>query len=344
MFSVTRSRRALAISATTLMLTVGGLGEAIAVTLKGAGASFPKPLYTRYFAEFKKDSGITVTYDAVGSGQGIESFIADSVDFAGTDAPPTQSQVDEMPKGMVPVTTAGGAVAVTYNIPGVSELKLSREVLAKIFQGQIETWNDSKIAKDNPGVTLPDLAIQPVVREDGSGTTYIFTRYLSAISPQFKKSVSVSPQPNWPGEPLKGPQNEGVAKQVQQTEGAIGYVQDTYARGNKLAVAQLENITGDFVAPTLEDTYTALNSVRFYQDLRAANLNNPDTGYPIVGVTWILVKQEYETAEKADSVKQMINWILTEGQGFNEGLEYTKIPEPMTKSVMDAVQTKVAAQ
>ncbi|MGL5082499.1 MAG: phosphate ABC transporter substrate-binding protein PstS [Microcoleaceae cyanobacterium] len=336
--------RTVAISVAAIALSFGTVGEAIALNLKGAGASFPAPLYQKYFAEFKKESGIAVTYDAVGSGKGISSFIANTVDFAGTDAPPVQSQIDQMSKGMVLVPTAGGAVAVVFNLPGISELKLSQSVLANIFQGKITQWNNAKIAKDNPGVKLPALPIKPVVREDSSGTTYIFTRHLSAVSPQFQKNVDVSTQPKWPGNPLKGAQNEGVANQVKQTQGSIGYVQDTYARKNKLATAQLQNLAGDFVAPTLAETYKALSTVRFYQDLRAANLQNPETGYPIVGITWILVKQQYESAEKADGVKKMVSWILGKGQGFNEGLEYTRIPEQVATSIVGAVQSKVTGK
>lgn len=333
--------RTLTTSAIAIALSLTTIGEAMGLTLKGAGASFPAPLYQKYFTEFKKESGVTVNYDSIGSGAGIERFLANSVDFAGTDAPPAQGQVDQMPNGMVQVPTAGGAVAVVFNLPGVSQLKLSRSVLAAIFQGQISKWNDPRIAKNNPGVKLPDLGIKPVVRGDSSGTTYIFTRHLSAISPQFQRAVDVSTAPKWPGNPLKGKQNEGVASQVKQTQGAIGYVQDTYARRNKLSTALVQNLAGEFVAPTLAETYKALSTVRFYQDLRTANLQNPESGYPIVGLTWILVKQQYETPEKADGIKKMVAWIMGKGQNFNEALEYTKIPEPITKSVSETIQTKV---
>lgn len=336
-------KKAITVSVAVVALSVGTVGEAIALSLKGAGASFPAPLYKRYFEEFKKETGIDVSYNPVGSGAGIDQFISDSVDFAGSDAPPSQSQVDQMPKGMVRVPTAGGAVAVVYNLPGVSQLKLSRTALADIFLGKITKWNDRAIAKDNPGVSLPDLPIKPVVREDSSGTTYIFTRHLSAINPQFQKQVDVGTAPNWPANPLKGPQNAGVANQVKQTEGAIGYVQDTFARNNSLPTAELENMAGQFVQPSLEQTQNALKSVRFYQDFRAANLKDPEVGYPIVGITWILVKQQYSNTEAADGVKKMVTWVMNKGQGLNETLEYTRIPEQVSASVVEAVNQKVIA-
>ncbi len=324
-------------------LSFGTMGEAIAVSLKGAGASFPAPLYKRYFEEFKKSTGITVTYDATGSGDGIAQFIANTVDFAGTDAPPVQAQIDQMSRGVVQVPTAGGAVAVVFNIPGVSELKLPRSAVAEIFMGRITQWNDPKIARANPGVNLPNLPIKPVVREDGSGTTYIFTRHLSSTSPQFQRNVDVSPLPQWPGNPLKSPQNAGVANTVQQTQGSIGYVQDTFARQNNLRTAKIENLAGQFVAPTFEETTKALETVRFYSDFRAANLQDPDQGYPIVGITWILVKQNYDSADQANTVKKMVNWMMSEGQNLNPTLEYTRIPQAVTTSVMNIVQEQIAA-
>ncbi len=334
--------RILKASITALALSFAAFGEAIAIPLNGAGATFPAPLYQRYFSELKQDQNITVNYDAVGSSQGIERFIADQVDFAGSDAPPQPAQIDQMPKGMVRIPTAGGAVAVVFNIPGVSELKLSRNALAGIFLGEITNWNDRKIIKENPGVNLPNLTIQPVVRGDGSGTTYIFTRHLSGINPMFKKKVSVSTQPKWLNAPLKAEKNEGIATTVKRTEGAIGYVQDSYARQNQLPTAWIENIKGEFVEPTLENTYEALSKVRMYQDFTAANLKDPDGGYPIVGITWILVKKQYESEEKAIAVKDMMSWIMKTGQGFNESLEYTRIPSGIATHAVEAIENNVA--
>jgi phosphate transport system substrate-binding protein len=336
------TKRAISATIATFALVLTSAGSAIAVTLKGAGATFPAPLYQKYFSAFKQKTGIAVTYDAIGSGGGIDRFIADTVDFAGSDAPPTESQIEGMPKGMVRVPTAGGAVAVVYNLPGVSNLKLSRTALADIFLGKITRWNDPKIAQNNPGVNLPDLPIKPVVRQDASGTTFIFTRHLSAINPIFKNQVNVSTAPNWPGNPLKGAQNQGVAGTVKQTRGAIGYIQDTYARQQNLPTARVENLAGEFVAPSLEEANRALSQVRFYQDFKAANLHDPDAGYPIIGITWLLVKQQYENSEKAGAIKNLVGWVLSDGQTLNQQLEYTRIPASVASQVVATVQNQVA--
>ncbi len=335
---------ALTVTVAALTLSVGTLGEAIAQTLEGAGASFPAPLYERYFQQLKQDTGITVNYNSVGSGKGIESFLQDTVDFAGTDAPPVAAEIEQMPKGLVMVPTAGGAVAVVYNLPGVTELKLSQSVLPDIFAGKITKWSDRKIAKDNPGVDLPDLPIKTVVRADGSGTTFIFSRHLSAASPIFSRKVGAYRKPEWPGNPLEGEKNDGVAALVKENEGAIGYVQDTFARQNNLSTAMLENLRGDFVKPSLEEANKALSGLRFYQDFTPANEANPDEGYPIVGVTWLLIKQNYDSSEQASAVKKMVDWVLNQGQDLNNSLEYTRVPENIAAKILDRVENQVASK
>ncbi|MGB3509989.1 MAG: phosphate ABC transporter substrate-binding protein PstS, partial [Microcoleaceae cyanobacterium] len=210
-------RKAVTVTVAAITISLGAVGETFAQNLDGAGASFPAPLYERYFQQLKQDTGITVNYNSVGSGAGIEKFIADTVDFAGSDAPPEDAEIEQMPNGVVMVPTAGGAVAVVYNLPGVSNLKLSQLVLPDIFAGKITKWNDRRIAKDNPGVDLPDLPIQTVVRADSSGTTFIFTRHLSAANPIYSREVGASRKPEWPGNPLEGEKNNGVAALVKET-------------------------------------------------------------------------------------------------------------------------------
>lgn len=343
-FLTTSWRQAVIVTVAAVAISVSTIGSAIAQTLNGAGASFPNPLYQRYVQQFQQETGIVVNYDSVGSGAGIDRFLEDTVDFAGSDVPPTQSEIDRMSKGLVMVPTAGGAVAVVYNLSGVSNLKLSGSVLSDIFLGKITKWSDRRIAKDNPGVDLPDIEIKPVVRADGSGTTFIFTRHLSAASPIFKSRVNISRQPNWPGEPLTGERNDGVAEVVKQTEGAIGYVQDTFARKNNLSTAAIENLAGRFVEPTYEEANKALAEVRFYRDFTTANEGNPDDGYPIVGITWLLVKQRYDSEEKAEAMKKFVAWILSKGQEINPNLEYTRIPEAIAIQVMNAVENEVAVK
>src|SRR4028119_1638158 len=212
MLLTTAFRRAATVSVATVALSLGSVYAAIAqtVTLNGAGATFPKPLYDRYFDAFKKEANIQVNYEGIGSGGGIKQFIADTVDFAGSDAFPKTDDQGKMAKGVIMVPTAGGAVSVVYNLPGVTNLKLSRSVLPAIFAGQITRWNDPKIAKDNPSVSLPDRPIKLAVRADGGGTTVIFTNHLSAVDSYFKSRVGVNKSPAWPANPLKGKGNPGV--------------------------------------------------------------------------------------------------------------------------------------
>lgn len=335
-------RRVVTVSVATAALSFSSFGAiAQALTLNGAGASFPKPLYDRYFSEYKDQTGTQVNYEAIGSGGGIKQFIADTVDFAGSDAPPKDSEIEKMGKGLLMVPTAGGAVAVTYNLPGVSNLKLSRETLPAIFMGEITRWNDAKIAQDNPGVNLPNRPIRVAVRSDGSGTTYIFTRHLSAISPEFDSQVGANKAPSWPGNTVGGAKNAGVAAVVQQNEGAIGYVQADYAVENDLKTAAVENKAGDFVQPTLDNANKALEGVEFNPDFTTKNAQDPGSGYPIVGVTWLLIKKEYDNPEAAAAIKNMVQWILTDGQDINSELQYTKIPNSVAQKAIASINNGV---
>jgi phosphate transport system substrate-binding protein len=313
-------------------MSLGAVGEVIAQTLNGAGASFPAPLYQRYFAEYKKATNVTVNYNSVGSGAGIRQFIAETVDFGASDVPPSPSEKQQMKRGMLLVPTAGGAVAVVYNLSGVNNLQLSRIALAKIFSGEVTNWRqvDSK---------LPNKPIRVVVRADGSGTTDIFTSHLSAISPDFKRKIGASKEPNWGFSVLRGPKNDGVAALVKQTDGAIGYVQDTYARqneGSTLRTAKVQNKAGRYVEPSLAEANKAMSGISFNPDF-TANVDDPADGYPIVGITWLIVQTNYQDGSKAAQVKRLLNWILTSGQAFNAQLEYTRIPENVTQRVRNEV-------
>lgn len=337
--STTALRRAVTVSAATVAISFGSVYTAIAqtVTINGAGATFPKPLYDRYFDEFKKEANIQVNYEGIGSGGGIKQFIADTVDFAGSDAYPKTEDRNQMKKGVLLVPTAGGAVAVVYNLPGVNNLKLSRQTLPAIFSGQITRWNDPKIAKDNPGAKLPNTPIRLAVRSDSSGTSNIFSSHLAAISPAFKSSVGASTTPNWRGNKVAGKGNPGVAALVKQTQGAIGYVESAYATQNNIATAQVQNKAGQFVSPTLQQANAAFSTATFTSDFRAVGLENPAKGYPIVGTTWLLIHQKYPNAAKAQAVKNMVNWILTKGQQYNDDLGYTSIPQRERTRVQQAV-------
>lgn len=310
-----------------------------ALTLNGAGATFPKPLYDRYFAEFsKKNPDLKVNYEAIGSGGGIKQLTAGTVDFAGSDAAMTDDEISKVSKGVVMVPTAGGAVALVYNLPGIRNLKLSRTVLPAIFTGKITRWSDAKIAADNPGVNLPNKPIRVVVRSDSSGTSFIFTNYLSALD----SSIKADKAPTWNGNPLSGKGNPGVAALVQQTEGAIGYVESAYAKQGNLLTALVQNKASRFVAPTVEEANKAISKVTFPANFRVFE-KDPADGYPITGLTWLLFYKQYEPA-KAEMVKKLVQWILSDGQAINNSLEYTQIPKDTASKVIQAINSEVASK
>jgi phosphate transport system substrate-binding protein len=332
LFSTQTINRLVAASITGVVITIGTASGAIAQTLNGAGASFPAPLYQRYFSEYEKATGVKVNYNSVGSGAGIRQFIGGTVDFGATDAVPSSSEKSQMKRGVVMVPTAGGAVAIVYNIAGVNNLQISRQALGKIFSGEITNWKqvDSK---------LPSKPIKVVVRADGSGTTEIFTSHLSAISPSFKSKVGASKEPNWKFAVLKGPKNDGVAALVKQTDGAIGYVQDTYARKNEgatLRTAKVQNKAGRYVEPSLAEANKAMAGVTFNSDF-SANVDDPKDGYPIVGMTWLLIPQNHGDAQKAAQLKKLVQWIMTSGQNLNQQLEFTRVPASVAQKVVAAV-------
>ncbi len=344
-FSATAFRRAAAISIASATIACSPIFSAIAqaqVRLPGAGATFPAPLYERYISEFRKrNSGVEVSYQGVGSGAGIRQFIANTVKFGGSDAAMTDEEMSKVRQGVILVPTAGGAVAVIYNLPGVSNLRLSREALSGIFSGEITKWNDPRIAKANPGAKLPNSGIKPVVRADGSGTTFIFTNHLSTVSSGFRGRVgAASTAPKWPGDPLKGKGNPGVADLVARTPGSVGYVELIYAREKRLPAAALQNSKGQFVAPSLPATNQALAGIRFPSNFRVFD-PNPDAGYPIVGFTWLMSYKQYPSAAEAKAVKDWVRWVLTEGQKLNDDLGYAIVPPGVARQVMTVVNREV---
>jgi phosphate transport system substrate-binding protein len=313
-----------------------------AVTLNGAGATFPAPLYQRYAREIKKDlPNISINYQGIGSSGGINQVIAGTVDFGGSDSAMTDAQIAQVKRGVILVPTAGGAVSVVYNVPGVTNLRLSRSTLPAIFSGQITNWSDAKIKADNPGVNLPNLPIKAVVRADGSGTTFIFTNHLSAINSYFKGRIGASNSPKWtlPGA-LRGRGNPGVAQLVGRTQGSIGYVEYDFAVKNKLRSAAVQNKQRQYVSPSLQTANAALSGVQFPSNYRVF-VADPNQGYPIVGLTWIMVYRQYPNAAKANAVKQMVEWILTKGQQYNDDNNYTSIPRNVGANVINTVKSNV---
>ncbi len=339
-FFTGRWRRAFIVTLAATAFSLSLISSAVAaITLNGSGATFPKPLYDRYFSQMRSANQITVNYEATGSGAGIKALIAGTVDFAGSDAPLTSEQIGQVKRGVIAVPTAGGAVAVIYNLPGVNNVRLNSDAMKGIFEGKITRWNDAKITGiAGQAKNLPNTAIRVAVRADSSGTTFIFANHLQAIG----SSIKGVPQPSWPGSPVSGQGNAGVAGLVRQTAGAIGYVQDTYARQNKLQTAFIQNKAGRFVDANLAEAEKAFAGETFPANFFLVE-GNPTDGYPIVGLTWLLVYKEYPAA-KADAIKKMVNWVMTTGQGINKQLEYTSIPSATAQKVIQTVNQGVVAK
>ncbi|MEH1826875.1 MAG: phosphate ABC transporter substrate-binding protein PstS [Nostoc sp.] len=308
------------------------------VKLTGAGASFPAPLYDTWFTDLnKKYPNLQVDYASVGSGAGVEQFIKGTVDFGASDVAMKDEEIQKVPadKGVILLPVTAGSIVLSYNLPDVPELKLPRVVYADILLGKIKSWDDAQIAKANPGAKLPKEAITVVYRSDGSGTTGVFTKHLSAISPEWKSKVGEGKTVNWPvGVGAKG--NEGVTAQIQQTQGSIGYVEYGYAKQNSLKFAALENKGGKFIVPTEESASKTLESVTLPPDLRAF-ISDPEgaDSYPIVTYTWILAYKKYPNAAKAKAIEAAIEYALTDGQKQATALGYVPLPAN--------VITKVAA-
>jgi phosphate transport system substrate-binding protein len=316
------------------------------VDLYGAGATFPAPLYKRWFLEYYKlHPDVRVNYQAIGSGAGIRQFSANLVNFGASDAAMSDKEIDkameENPnrKGILLLPMTAGSIALCYNLPGnISELKLSRQVYTDIFLGKITSWDDPAIAKLNPGLDLPELEIAVVRRADGSGTTFAFTNHLSAISPEWKEKVGVGKAVTWPVG-IGGNGNAGVAAWIQQTPGAIGYLEYGYAELSNLSMASLENKSGRYVLPTLETGQAALADVKMPENLRAFLPDPPGANaYPLVTYTWLLCFKDYsDRPAEAAALRDVIRYCLTDGQRLSTELGYIPLPPEVAKRVLKAV-------
>ncbi len=319
------------------------------IPLNGAGATWPAPLYERYIKEFKQPApNVQITYQAIGSGSGIKQFVAGAVDFGGSDAAMTDDDMKKVSRGTILVPTAGGAIAVIYQLPGVSNLKLSQIALAEIFMGKITQWNNPKITKSNPGVNLPALRIQTVVKGDSSGTTWAFTNHLATINSDFNRLVGRGTAPKWITKSLKGKGCPGIGALVKYTPGSIGYVEFGYAKAQNMPTAAIQNRRGEFVLPSAESTNEAIAHINFNTSNRL-NPNsrfrvfegNPAQGYPIISLTWLMIYKQYPEPQKAETVKRWMRWILTEGQTRNGDLDYARIPSGVAAQVLQVVETEV---
>jgi phosphate transport system substrate-binding protein len=315
------------------------------VKLQGAGASFPAPLYTRWFKSFgQAHEGVQIDYQSVGSGSGVKAVIDKTVDFGASDAAMSAEEIGRVPDGVQLLPLTAGSIVLTYNLEGVTDLKLSRKAYTGIFLGQVSKWNDPLIAASNPGKKLPSTPINVVVRADSSGTTYVFTKHLSEISPEFAKSPGTNKMPNWPiGTRSKG--NEGVTASVKTTPGSIGYIEYGYAHSQKLPAATLENKSGKFVAATTASGQAALAAAPMPDDLIVwmADPQAPDA-YPIVTYTWLILYKQYPDEKKLETLREFVKYAAGEGQNVAEELGYIPLPQAVADKVRAAVENvKLAA-
>ena len=307
--------------------------------LTGAGATFPYPIYSKWFSQYAAKTGVKINYQSIGSGGGIRQLSEQTVDFGATDAPMSDAELAKAKGGAIMhFPTVLGAVVLIYNLPQLTQpLKLNGETIAAIFQGQITRWNDARIAALNPGTTLPASDILVVHRSDGSGTSYVFTDYLAKVSPAWAAKPGKGKEVQWPaGLGAKG--NEGVAGQVKQTPGAIGYAELAYATQNKLATAMLANATGEFVAPSIASVTAAAAgaaaTLPANTDYRVSIVDAPGKGvYPIASFTWIIVYQKQPDAAKGKKVVDFLRWALADGQAMAAPLDYAPLPEAMRSAL-----------
>lgn len=325
--------------ATALVLCAASQG--FAQKLTGAGATFPYPIYSKWFSEYSaQHPSVQINYQPIGSGGGIHQVTAGTVDFGASDVTMTDTQLAASKVKLVAIPTVLGAVVPIYNLPGVNaDLKLAPDVLADIYLGKIANWDDARIAKDNPGVKLPSLPINVVHRAEGSGTTFIFTDYLSKVSPEWKNSVGANSAVSWPkGIGAKG--NEAVAGMVRQLPGTIGYVELFYALQNKIQFGYIRNAAGTWVKGSIAGVTEAAASVKqIPADYRVSITNAPGkTAYPISSFTWLLIPTQPQDASRGKALKDFLNWMLDHGESEVESLYYAPLPQ----SVADKVRATVS--
>lgn len=309
-------------------------GETGVISLNGAGATFPFPLYSKWMSEYNKlNPNVRINYQSIGSGGGIRQVTAGTVDFGASDAPMDAESQAKAGGTIDQIPTTLGAVAISYNLKGAQALRLDGSTLAAIFQGKILRWNDAKIAAHNPGVTLPDQGITVIYRSDGSGTTSVFTDYLASVSPSWKTDVGVGKAIRWPvGLGAKG--NEGVTGQLEVTPGSIGYIELAYALQNKLSIAAIQNKAGEFMLPDVAAVTAAAAEVTLPESLTASIVNADGPGaYPISSFTYLLVYREAKDRRKGEALARFLWWALHDGQKFASALHYAPLPASVTAKV-----------
>jgi phosphate transport system substrate-binding protein len=314
-------------------LAVSSAVHAGKLLINGAGATFPFPLYSKWFSQYNKlHPDIQINYQSIGSGGGIKQITEKTVDFGASDAPLSDEQLQKA-SGVQHIPTVMGAVVIVWNLPGVQQLRIAPETLATIYLGKVTKWNDAALRKDNPTAKLPDTAITVAHRSDGSGTTNIFTDYLSKVSPDWKSGPGKGTSVNWPAG-LGGKGNEGVTGLVKQTEGAIGYVELAYANQNKLPTAELKSHDGQWVKASLDSVSAAAAKAAIPEDYRVSITDQPGDGaYPIAAFTYLLVYRDQQDAGKGSALLNFIWWAVHDGQKAAAALDYAPLPKPVVEKV-----------
>lgn len=314
------------------------LGASAQLLINGAGATFPYPIYSKWFNEYAKvDPSVRFNYQSIGSGGGQNQILSETVDFGASDGPMSDANLARAPRKLLHIPTVAGADVVSYNLPGNPQLHFDGPTLAGIFLGKIAKWNDPAIAGQNPGISLPNSDIVVVHRSDGSGTTYIWTDYLSSVSPEWKQRVGTGTSVNWPTG-LGGKGNEGVSGQVKQTPGAIGYIELAYAKQNKLPFADIKNVAGNYVTPSIESVTAALATAKIPDDFRFSMVNPPgDKSYPIASATWLLVYDQQMDSAKGKKLVEFLKWAYTDGQKMAASLDYAPLPDNLRERVLERV-------
>jgi phosphate transport system substrate-binding protein len=306
--------------------------------ITGAGATFPYPIYSKWFDAYAQvDPSVRFNYQSIGSGGGQKQILAQTVDFGASDGPMSDDNLSKASAKILHIPTVAGADVVAYNLPGNPALKLDADTIAGIFLGEIKKWNDGKITALNPGAPLPDQEIVVVHRSDGSGTTYIWTDYLSKISSEWKTKVGTNTSVNWPTG-IGGKGNEGVAGQIKQTPGALGYVELIYAIQNKMPYADVKNASGKFVKASVDSITAAMATAQIPEDFRFSITNAPgDNAYPICGATWLLVYEQQKDAMKGKKLVEFLKWAQKDGEKMARDLDYAPLPEALQARVLKRI-------
>ncbi|MGA2786977.1 MAG: phosphate ABC transporter substrate-binding protein PstS [Verrucomicrobiota bacterium] len=310
--------------------------------INGAGSSFDYPAFTKWFEAYAQvDPSVRFNYQSIGSGGGQKQLLNQTVDFGASDAPMTDASMATATGKILHLPVVAGGVAITYNLPNNPKLKLDSDVIAGIYLGNITKWNDPKITALNPGVELPDTGIIPVHRSDGSGTSFIFTDYLSSVSPAWADSVGKGASVKWPGAIGLGAKgSEGVAGAVKQMPGAIGYVELAYADQNKMPYADVKNAAGNFVSPAPDSVSAALATATIPDDFRFSMVNaSGDKSYPISGASWILIYQKQKNADHGQKLVAFLKWAVMEGQKLSPALDYAPLPANVQQRELKLLET-----